>query len=138
MLTLLPFVSTWTTAIYISAENFLTSAQNGEKKSELMKFALPITEENIEDVIELYSIFYGTSKYKLIIKILLTSLNLPLPYVLSEELPEEEEQELSKKLLISTLDKLLEKSKKESKFFELLFPLILKDYRGVTWLLENN
>lgn len=99
---------------------------------------LSISEENISNIIDLYSALYGASKYKLIVKVLVSALNLPAPYMLSDNSTSAHEAELREKLLKSTLEKLLEKAKVESKFFELLAPLILSSSKGIQWILEND
>lgn len=99
---------------------------------------LSIREENINDIIELYSALYGAPKYNLIVKVLISALNIPAPYMLSDQISSALEIELSEKLLKSTLDKLLEKAKVESKYFELLAPLILSSKKGIEWILEND
>lgn len=99
---------------------------------------LSISEENISNIIDLYSALYGASKYKLIVKVLVSALNLPAPYMLSDNSTSAHEAELREKLLKSTLEKLLEKAKVESKFFELLAPLILSSSKGIQWILKND
>jgi len=72
------------------------------------------------------------------VKVLVSALNLPAPYMLSDKFSSAHETELREKLLKSTLEKLLEKAKVESKFFELLAPLILSSSKGIQWILESD
>lgn len=58
--------------------------------------------------------------------------------MLSDKFSSAHETELREKLLKSTLEKLLEKAKVESKFFELLAPLILSSSKGIQWILESD
>ncbi|KAL4506801.1 hypothetical protein ABPG72_001222 [Tetrahymena utriculariae] len=136
---LLPFAETWATSIHISSLDFGTQNQlanaSGETSEKHCKLLLPVTQEMIDNLIKLYKIFYQTSKYKLIIKIIITALNLPRPYVIAADISYEEEKVVRENLLLHTLNELWAQSKTDSKYLELIAPLILSNKRGVEWLL---